>query len=152
MPQMKLGWIALGGPADDVKSAQENLELLLDTYLSIGTPVQSALPQLLEVGAGIREQIGRRVKQNLARLTEALSGSPAHCLETEAGWSAIVRLPNVCSEDDWTARFVEEGNVIVQPGYFFDMEQEAHIVVSLITPGDELDEGASTIRKLVENE
>lgn len=151
MPQMKLGWIGLGGPNGEVKSAQENLELLLDTYLSIGTPVQRALPQLLEIGAGIREQIARRVLQNLATLAEALSGSPAHCLETEAGWSAIVRLPNIRSEDDWTARLLEEGNVIVQPGYFFDMEQEAHIVVSLITPADEFEEGASKLRKLVEN-
>jgi alanine-synthesizing transaminase len=152
MPQMKLGWIALGGPADAIKAARENLELLLDTYLSVGTPVQNALPELLEIGAGIREQIGHCVKQNLAKLVEALGGSPAHCLETEAGWSAIVRLPNVCSEDDWTARLVEEGNVIVQPGYFFDMEQEAYIVVSLITRADEFEEGASKIRNLVENQ
>ncbi|HEY1216030.1 MAG TPA: hypothetical protein VGE93_20570, partial [Bryobacteraceae bacterium] len=137
---------------DEIHAARENLELLLDTYLSVGTPTQNALPQLLEIGAGIREQIAGRVKQNLARLGELLDGSPAHCLETEAGWSAIVRLPNICSEDDWTARLVEEGNVMVQPGYFFDMEREAHIVVSLITPADEFEEGASKIRKLADNE
>jgi alanine-synthesizing transaminase len=152
MPQMKLGWIALGGPADEVKRARDRLEFLLDTYLSVGTPVQSALPQLLEIGAGIREQIGQRVNQNLTKLGQLLQGSPAHCLDTEAGWSAIVRLPNVCTEDDWTARLVEEGNVIVQPGYFFDMEHEAYIVVSLITPPDQFEEGASKIRNLVENE
>ncbi|HSU32495.1 MAG TPA: pyridoxal phosphate-dependent aminotransferase [Bryobacteraceae bacterium] len=152
MPQMKLGWVVLGGPADEIKCARENLELLLDTYLSVGTPAQNALPDLLKIGAGIRAQIVRQVKQNLATLGKALDGSPAHCLETEAGWSAIVRLPSVRTEDNWTARLVEEGNTIVQPGYFFDMEQEAYIVVSLITPADEFEEGASKMRSLVENE
>ena len=37
--------------------ALANLELVADTYLSVGTPVQLALPRLLELGAEIRRAI-----------------------------------------------------------------------------------------------
>ena len=63
LPQMKLGWIvAPDGPS------YERLEWIADTYLSVATPVQHALPRLLEAGAGVREQIRARTRANLAFL------------------------------------------------------------------------------------
>jgi hypothetical protein len=38
-----------------------------------------------------------------------------------------------------------EDNVLVQPGFFFDFEQEAYLVVSLLTRPDLLREGVSRI-------
>lgn len=149
MPQMKLGWIATSGPASEVDAATSHLELLLDTYLSVGTPVQNALPELLEIGSGVRRQLLERTKQNFANLKRLLNNCPATCLHTEAGWSAIVRLPNLVSEEAWTARFLEECTVVVQPGYFFDMPSEAYIVVSLITPECEFQDGMERIQRLV---
>lgn len=149
MPQMKLGWIAMSGPAPEMDMARRNLELLLDTYLSVGTPVQSALPQLLKLGDGIRSQLIQRIKRNFANLKRLFNNTTATCLHTEAGWSAIVRLPNIFSEDAWTARILEECDAIVQPGYFFDMSHEAYMVVSLITPEDEFEAGVNKIRLLL---
>ncbi|MBI1798527.1 MAG: pyridoxal phosphate-dependent aminotransferase, partial [Candidatus Eisenbacteria bacterium] len=40
LPQMKLGWIAINGPAALRAQAVERLEWIADTYLSVGTPVQ----------------------------------------------------------------------------------------------------------------
>ena len=42
LPQLKLGWIVINGPQAD--TIMERLELVADTYLSVGTPVQAALP------------------------------------------------------------------------------------------------------------
>ncbi len=150
MPQMKLGWIAVGGPPEETKTAGENLELLLDTYLSVGTPVQNALPRLLEIGVGIRSEIARRIEQNYSLLAERLDHSPATCLQTDAGWSAIIRLPNLLGEDAWVARLLSEANVLVQPGYFFDMPGEAYVVVSLITPVEEFKEGIRRMKALLQ--
>ncbi len=147
MPQMKLGWIAMSGPIPEMSVAKRNLELLLDTYLSVGIPVQIALPELLKVGNGVRAQLLQRIRHNFATLKNLLDNTTATCLHTEAGWSAIVRLTNIFSEEAWTTRLLEECNVIVQPGYFFDMPQEAYIVISLITPEDEFETGVSKIRE-----
>ncbi len=42
LPQVKLGWIAVGGPAALVADALERLETICDAYLSVSTPVQIA--------------------------------------------------------------------------------------------------------------
>src|SRR5436190_18629834 len=57
LPQLKLAWIAMGGPARLVEPALERLEIICDTYLSVSTPVQVAVSELLERGASVREQI-----------------------------------------------------------------------------------------------
>ncbi len=150
MPQMKLGWIAVNGPREDAAIAHQHLELLLDTYLSVSTPVQHALPELLKIGTGIREQIFARAKQNLETASELLRGAPAHCLHTEGGWSAIIQLPKTVSEDVWVARLLEEHSVIVQPGYFFDMTSEPYVVVSLITPPEDFAEGIVRLRHVAD--
>lgn len=148
MPQMKLAWIALHGPERDRETARKRLELLLDTYLSVGTPVQCALRELLDIGEGLQEHIRARTAHNLKALKILLEDSPACCLHCEGGWSAIVQLPRRFSEEEWITRLLQEQNVIVQPGYFFDMAKEAYVVVSLITPGDEFSEGIRRVRQL----
>ena len=146
MPQMKIGWITLHGPDAEIEPARDRLELLLDTYLPVATPIQSALPELLKIGAGIREQIRTRTKQNLAALRDLLRDSAAHPLYTEGGWSAIVQLPNHISEEEWITRLLTDHDVVVQPGYFFDMHVEAFVVVSLIAPLDTFREGITRLR------
>ncbi len=140
MPQMKLGWIAMNGPEPMVATARERLELVLDTYLSVATPVQRALTELLEIGAGMRSQIATRVRQNLSILDSILEHQPAHRLSIEGGWSAVIQLPNTRSEEMWLQQLVEDG-VLVQPGYFFDFPAEPYIVVSLITKTAVFEEG-----------
>src|SRR5262249_38564256 len=47
LPQVKLGWMAVSGPAEAAAAAHGRLELVCDTYLSVATPVQLAAAQLL---------------------------------------------------------------------------------------------------------
>src|SRR4029453_11033771 len=48
LPQLKLAWIAASGPEAAVREAMARLEVIADTYLSVSTPVQLALPELFE--------------------------------------------------------------------------------------------------------
>src|SRR6202040_2221568 len=63
LPQMKLGWIVAGGPGHE--AALNGLEWIADTYLSVGTPVQVALPRLMHAGEAVRAQIVERARANL---------------------------------------------------------------------------------------
>ena len=146
LPQVKLGWIALGGDAARVAEAREKLELIADTYLSVSTPVQVAARALIEAGAGVRAQILSRVARNLASLRGLVERHPAlNLLRTEGGWSAVVRVPATRPEEDLAVALVEEDGVLVHPGYFFDFEREAYIIVSLIVRPDEFDRGMAAI-------
>ena len=149
MPQMKLGWIVLSGPEDERQQARERLELVLDTYLSVNTPVQRAASNLLALGERMQGQILQRIRKNHDVLKQQLAGSPAHPLHTDGGWSALVQLPRTRGEEEWLFAFLEEQKVIAQPGYYFDMQSEAFLVVSLITSPEVFKEGVARLRDLV---
>jgi aspartate/methionine/tyrosine aminotransferase len=135
LPHYKLGWIRVGGPAQAKREAIEALELIADNFLSVSTPVQVALPDLLRIGAGIREQIRNRIAANLARLTDAVKQRQDwQLLPVEAGWSAVIRIPRVQSDEEFALRLLEERGVLVHPGYFFDFPSDGYFVVSLLTP------------------
>jgi aspartate/methionine/tyrosine aminotransferase len=135
LPQMKAGWIVTCGPPALAEAAQSRLELIADSFLSVGTPVQTALPQLLALGAAIRADITARVAENRATLAAALGpGSAVTWLPAEAGWSGILRLPAILSDEAWALRLLAEDHVLVQPGYFFDLSLGTTLVVSLLAP------------------
>jgi aspartate/methionine/tyrosine aminotransferase len=147
LPQLKLGWIALAGPSALRESALARLELIADTYLSLGTPVQHALPDLLALGGEVRVQIQERTKTNLGFLRGAIgAASPCTLLEVEGGWYAILQVPRTRSEEQWCLDLLGKDNVLVQPGYFYDLEGEAYLVVSLLPPPEIFTEG---IRRLL---
>ena len=132
LPQMKLGWIAAGGPGHE--AAIEGLEWIADTFLSVATPVQLALPRLLAASAAIQAQILARTRENLAWLCEAAGpASPCQVLHVEGGWCAVLQVPRTRSEQDWTLHLLSERNVLVQPGFFYDFESEAFLILSLLT-------------------
>ena len=146
LPQMKLGWIAASGPRELVEPALANLELVADTYLSVGTPVQLALAKLLELGAAIRRAIRERVLRNRQELASRIDPhSPCTLLPAEAGWSAILRIPEIMSDEEWALRLLRDDGVLVQPGYFFDLRLGATLVVSLLTPPATFDRGVACI-------
>lgn len=149
LPQMKLGWIAAGGPG--AAEALERLELIADTYLSVGTPVQHALPRLFEAGREVRRQIAHRTCGNLDALRTAVArGSACGVLDVEGGWYATLRVPRTRSEEEWTLELLARENVLVQPGFFFDFESEAYLVVSLLTPAETFREGILRLLALVD--
>jgi len=104
---------------------------------------------LLKIGANIQRILQTRVRSNLEWLGTRLRNTPAGLLRVEGGWSAIIRLPQIQSEDVWVTRLIEEQNVIVQPGYFFDMGSEPYIVVSLIVGSEEFQEGVERLNSLL---
>jgi len=146
LPQMKLGWIAVAGEGALVAEAMARLELVLDAYLSVGAPVQHALPSLLRGSTTTTDAIRARVRTNLAVVQGAMTGTSATVLTVEGGWYAIVRVPDTRSEEEWVLALIEEDSVHVHPGYFFDMHAGAHLVVSLLTPEDVFAEGVARIR------
>ena len=143
LPQMKLAWMIANGPPDVVSEALARLEIVADTYLSVGAPVQHALGSLLELRGAIQQQIGERTRANLA----LLCSSGLRTLEVEAGWYAVVVLGSSVSEDDFVAQLLQDSDVLVQPGYFFDFERSGYVVLSLLTEPDIFREGVERITK-----
>ena len=63
-------------------------------------------------------------------------GTPARVLDVEGGWYATVQVPRIRSEEEWVLRLIDEHGTLVQPGFFYDFESEAYLILSLLTePG-----------------
>jgi alanine-synthesizing transaminase len=133
LPQLKLGWLALGGPSSAVTALCETLHVIADTYLSVSTPVQVAAPALLHRGAEVRRQIQARTARNLAALRRLAANVPeVDVLTVEGGWSATIKVPRYRSEEALVLELLTADHVLVHPGYFFDFEREAFLVLSLL--------------------
>lgn len=146
LPQMKVGWMVLSGPRQQCAEARGRLELIADTYLSVSSPVQHALPGLLALGGPVQEQIRARIRLNLAHMREAIPpGSPARLLHVEGGWYATLEVPRTLSEEQWVLELLAQDHVLVQPGYFYDFEREAYLILSLLTPRERFSRGLERI-------
>lgn len=137
LPQLKLGWILLGGPDALVAGARDRLELVCDTYLSLATPVQLAAGALLRRSRPVAEAILERVRANHAALRRSAAGFPAcRVLRVDGGWYAVVQAPAIRSEESLVIELLRRDGVLVHPGYFFDFPREAFLVLSLLPPPD----------------
>lgn len=146
LPQHKLAWTLLGGPDAEVQRALARLEVIADTYLSVGAPVQHAVARLIELQDGTVRRLHARCRANLAALRVSLAGTSATVLHVGGGWSAVVRLPATDPDDAWARRFLASG-VVVQPGWLYDFQGGAYVVLSLITPEPEWALGVDRLRR-----
>ncbi len=148
LPQMKLGWIAVSGPSAEAAGAESRLEIIADTYLSAGTPVQNALPDYLRLAPGFATLCGTRIRRNMARLRDVLETpcSPHRVLYCGGGWTALLEAPRIDPEEDLALGLLNECGISVQPGYYFDMPHEAYFSMSLIVEPSLFDEGLARYR------
>jgi alanine-synthesizing transaminase len=144
---MKLAWIAVSGGDAHVAASLGRMEVIADAFLSVGTAVQHAAPILLASSGVAQRAIRARTAANLDVVRAAVSQSAVSVLDVEAGWYATLRLPRTQSEEEWALAFLEHDDVYVHPGHFFDFEEEAYVVVSLLTPPATFCDG---IRRLVD--
>ena len=141
LPQMKAAWIVSTGPQRE--HALDRLEVIADTFLSVGAPVQCALPQWLDGCGPLQRQIADRVRANLAELDRQLPGAAnTRRLAVEGGWYATLRIPAVQPDEETVLALLDNG-VWVQPGYFFAMAQSGWLVVSLLCRTGEFSTGVT---------
>jgi alanine-synthesizing transaminase len=134
LPQMKASWIAACGPSSLVGEAMQRIEIIADTFLSMNAPVQHALPTWLETRHALQRQILDRTRANLAVLDDHLQGTSVQRLATQAGWTAVLRVPRTIKGREFVPAALDCG-VLVQPGDFYGLG-DARAVVSLLTPPD----------------
>lgn len=152
LPQMKLSWIVISGPEDLVDQSRKRLEVIADTYLSVNTPVQNALKRWLPLSDKIQKNVMRRIQGNLDFLKKNVQGTSCQLLRAEGGWYAVLRIPNILSEEEWTLKFLKEDHVFIHPGYFFDFEQEAFMVASLLPRAKVFQRGVERVLSRVQRE
>jgi len=151
LPQMKVAWMATTGPESLTQPALQRLEIIADTYLSLSSPSQWAFPDLLEQRRALQPQLLERIRKNWAYLKSALAGkTPFTLLDTEGGWYAVLRIAGDLSDEDLAIEIMRKAHVLVHPGHFYDFPSDGYLVVSLITPSSQFEEGVNALVALLE--
>ena len=139
LPDLKLGWIALSGPAAERYGAR--LELLNDTFLGANSLTQSMLPELFAHGMPFVAEMAARVRDNLDMALDRLARVPG--LRAQAPDGGYYLFPEVLGWSDEEALVLHllERGVLVHPGYFYGYENGVHIMISCLTEPAQLAAG-----------
>ena len=63
-----------------------------------------------------------------------------------------LQMPRIRSEEEWALELLSRHDVLVQPGYFYDFESEAYLIVSLLTEPRIFTAGIERLAAIVANE
>jgi aspartate/methionine/tyrosine aminotransferase len=148
LPQMKLSWIVVSGPDSLRAEALSRLEVIADAHLSVNTLSQRALPEWLNHRHSTVNEINERVSANFGFLKASLDLHPLfQLLQAEGGWYAVLKGPLSMNDEAFAVQLLQNKNVLVHPGFFFDFPGENFLVLSLIVNEKAFQEG---IRRLCE--
>jgi alanine-synthesizing transaminase len=145
LPHLKLSWIVVNGPLEAVAEATARLELMADTFLSVATPVQEALPRLLEQAEETQDFLRARLWENADHLRDAARRAGLSVRARDGGWSAILDLPEGFDDEAFALALVEGDQVVVQPGYLYDLTDRPALVLSLLLPPEAFQEGVDRL-------
>ena len=127
-PQLKLGWMAFYAPRERFEEIRAALEFVEDAYLSVSAPAQALGASLLKHSIAYESKVRERLLSNWQTLRDAFPSK--YCPEVLGGWYAVVRLGE--DDEELTLRLLREKHVLVQPGFFFDFDEDGWVVMSLL--------------------
>jgi len=131
LPQAKLGWMVVGGEMELRTEALARIEIIADTYLSVGGAIQEVLPQLLAQRSRVQGEVQKRVVANYNLLKNRV-GAAAEICTSEGGWYGVVRVEGV-DDEELALGLLDRENTLVHPGYFYDFPAGAYLVLSLLS-------------------
>lgn len=141
-PHAKVGWIQVSGPEDEVHQALRRLDAIADDYLPMSSIIADAIPALIALADTQLAHVRSRVSTNLAvlrRLLDQDENGLVSLLRAEGGWNVLLRFPAVIDENELVLGLIHDHGVSAQPGYFFDMESNGYLALSLLPEGEEFE-------------
>ncbi|HOK08222.1 MAG TPA: pyridoxal phosphate-dependent aminotransferase [Candidatus Hydrogenedens sp.] len=147
LPQLKLSWILVSAPENMKNEIYEALEIIADTFLSVNTPVQTALPKLFEFLNPIQSEIKNRITNNLRYATNSFATHPILSLSVpDGGWYLVVEVKNIdVNDEELVLNLLKYSGVYIHPGSMFRFPHGKYIVISLLPQEEVFQEGVNRI-------
>ncbi len=149
LPQMKIGWIVVAGPAAMRQQALQRLDLISDSFLSVSAPSLAATPTWLAMRDQLQAPLHQRLRDNLESAREILHNTGAQALAMEGGWYLVIRLPATRSDEEWALDLLQKQHVLLHPGYLYDFATGAYLIGSLLMPCRTFRHGIRSLRNFV---
>ena len=132
LPQVKLGWIGVSGPAALVETPWSGSRRFATHICRCRRPCRWPRRICLSAAPPSARRSSSVCAQSRQLKAIAAAHPPCSVLPVEAGWYAVIQVPAIEVRRDDRSRAARAAGVLVHPGYFFDFEREAFLVVSLL--------------------
>ncbi|MCE9597112.1 MAG: pyridoxal phosphate-dependent aminotransferase [Spirochaetia bacterium] len=133
LPWLKLSWILVEGESDRVSKALDRLDFISDTFLSVNSFAQFALPQLLEARREFAPGYLELFSRQRLEMIETLNSIPGfHADLPDGGFTIVVKYDESIKldEEEFAVQLLDRTGVYVFPGYYFDIAGGRSLVVS----------------------
>lgn len=144
-PQLKLAWIRLSGPADELPPIRDGLDGVADAFLPVSAPIAAALPDLLALAGESVLATRTRLSTNLAAARDVFADGQYRVRRCEGGWTVVIDAPRAASPDDLAEQLLRRAHLSVHPGWFYDLADRSALAVSLLPESEPF---AATMRRL----
>lgn len=157
-PHAKVGWIEVSGPETDVAQAERRLDMISDDFLPMGNLIADEIPAMLEEAPAQTARVAARVRGNMAVLRRLLDADKrdgdgvVDVLRSEGGWNVLVRFPSSIDENSLGLRLAHDFRMNCQPGYYFDMQSNGFLSISLLPEPETFERNVRIILEAVHRE
>lgn len=148
-PQLKLGWVRVAGPADQLDGVHAALENVADTYLSVSAPAALALPQILARADASVAATRARLASNLAVAHAFFDDDGFRVRRCGGGWTVLVDVPRFLPDEQLVLTLLAEAHLAVHPGYFYDLPTPGTLALSLLPEPQAFEIGCRRLREAV---
>lgn len=146
LPGLKLGWMAVTGPADAVARALTALERVSDALLPVNDIVQAAVPRLLDDGRAFLSDYRREIAARRDEAIGLLSQAPrVSLIAPRGGYYAAPKIHTAMDDESLALHILRTTGCLVHPGFFYDLDP-THLVLSLVTSPDT---GPDALRRVI---
>src|SRR5262245_34227484 len=120
LPGIKIGWMAISGDDVLVKKSIGALDLISDTFLPVNEIAQFAVPEIFRQGRECLRQYRDLITQCRTASIEGLKGITF--VQPQGGF--YITIPIDHDEEEVAARLLEREQILIHPGYFYDIEPD----------------------------
>lgn len=149
-PQLKLGWLRVDGPHEELAGVHAALETVADTYLSVSSPVALALPEILSRADASVAATRSRLTANLAVTHAVLGDDRFRVRRCGGGWTVLVDVPRYLPDEQLVLALLADAHLAVHPGYFYDLPNPGTLALSLLPETAAFERGCRALRDAVE--
>ena len=127
IPGMKVGWVAVSGEDALVEKSMAALELMSDTFLPVNEIAQFATPEIFRQGQPFLREYRNWVATCRQTAVKGLEGRDF--VPPLGGFYVTLKIEG--DEDAAAMKLLAESNILVHPGYFYDIGPN-HLVMTFI--------------------
>lgn len=149
-PQLKLSWLRVDGPAEELAAAHGALETVADTYLSVSSPVALALPEVLDRADESVRATRARLAANLALARTVFDDDGFRVRRCGGGWTVLVDVPRYLPDEELVLTLLDQARLAVHPGYFYDLPTPGTLALSLLPEPATFETGCRRLRAAVQ--